>query len=174
MINRNKKIVQRAEKGPASYISAIVLGLNDALVELTGALAGFTMVFTNNKMIILAGFTTGIAATLSMAASEFLSREADTECGNPYFSAFITGCAYLITVIILLLPYFIFDKPMVSLVFCLFFGGLIIMGFTYFESRVRKASFVPLWLQMLCISFGVAAISFLISAAAKHLWGLSI
>lgn len=174
MINRSKQIALRTEQGFACYISAIVLGLNDALVELTGALAGFTMVFTNNRLIILAGFTTGIAATLSMAASEFLSRDADTECGRPYFSAFITGCTYLITVTILLLPYFMFDNPMISLGFCLFFGALIITAFTFFESRVRKTSFARLWLQMLCISFGVAAISFSISLGAKHLWGINV
>ena len=59
-----------------SYISSMVLGLNDALVELTGALAGFTLALNDNRMVGMAGFITGVAATLSMAASEYLSKKA--------------------------------------------------------------------------------------------------
>ena len=47
----------------------MVLGLNDALVELTGTIAGLTFVLTNTTLIAMAGIITGIAATLSMAAS---------------------------------------------------------------------------------------------------------
>lgn len=57
------------------YIGAVVLGLNDALVELTGALAGFTVSLGNNRTIALAGFTMGIAATLSTASAEYLSKK---------------------------------------------------------------------------------------------------
>ena len=55
----------------------MVLGLNDALVELTGALAGFTLAFRNTCLIAMAGFITGIAASLSMAASEYLSTKSE-------------------------------------------------------------------------------------------------
>lgn len=64
-----------AQGGVMRYIGAIVLGMNDALVEMTGALAGFTMALPNNRLVALAGFITGVAATLSMAAAEFLSQE---------------------------------------------------------------------------------------------------
>lgn len=66
-----------------SYISSMVLGLNDALVELTGALAGFTLALNDNRMVGMAGFITGVAATLSMAASEYLSKKADTSEKHP-------------------------------------------------------------------------------------------
>ena len=86
------------------YISAIVLGLNDALVEMTGALAGFTMALHDNRLIALAGLTTGVAATLSMAASEFLAKKADPAARHPYTAAIYTGTTYLITVALLLCP----------------------------------------------------------------------
>src|SRR5690606_31916914 len=44
-----------------NYIGSIVLGLNDALVELTGTLAGLTFAFAEAKMVALAGLITGIA-----------------------------------------------------------------------------------------------------------------
>src|SRR5574344_381575 len=44
-----------------SYMGSVVLGLNDALVEFTGALAGFTLALGDNpKLIALTGSITGI------------------------------------------------------------------------------------------------------------------
>jgi len=57
----------------------MVLGLNDALVELTGTLAGLTFALKNTRLIALSGLITGIAATLSMAASEYLSARTEQE-----------------------------------------------------------------------------------------------
>lgn len=150
-----------------SYISSMVLGLNDALVELTGALAGFTLALNDNRMVGMAGFITGVAATLSMAASEYLSKKADTSEKHPLKAAVYTGVAYMITVAFLLLPYIVFDSPLVALGFCLFDAALIILGFTYFVSVVRKESFVRGFTEMIAISFSVAGISFLIGWAAR-------
>lgn len=173
-VQRKKQIAKMCEAGSASYISAIVLGLNDALVELTGALAGFSMALPNNRLIILAGFTTGVAATLSMASAEFLARESDPGQTNSYAAAFLTGITYMFTVAILLAPYFIFDTPLVSLSFCLLFAALIIMAFTYVTSRIRHTSFIHDCVQMLALSFSVAAIAFAISWGAKTLWGIDV
>ena len=150
-----------------SYISAMVLGLNDALVELTGALAGFTLALDDNRMVGMAGFITGVAATLSMAASEYLSKKSDPSEKHPLKAALYTGVAYVITVIFLLAPYLVFDGPLTALAFCLFDAALIILGFTYFVSVVRRKSFVRGFTEMLSISFGVAGISFLIGWAAR-------
>ena len=151
-----------------SYISSMVLGLNDALVELTGALAGFTLALNDNRMVGMAGFITGVAATLSMAASEYLSKKADTSEKHPLKAAVYTGVAYMITVaFLLLLPYIVFESPLVALGFCLFDAALIILGFTYFVSVVRKESFVRGFTEMITISFSVAGISFLIGWAAR-------
>src|SRR5208337_2392412 len=57
------------EEEKLAYISSMVLGINDAIVELTGALAGFTFALQHTKVIGAAGFITGIAAALSMAAA---------------------------------------------------------------------------------------------------------
>lgn len=150
-----------------SYISSMVLGLNDALVELTGALAGFTLALNDNRMVGMAGFITGVAATLSMAASEYLSKKADTSEKHPFKAAVYTDVAYMITVAFLLLPYIVFESPLVALGFCLFDAALIILGFTYFVSVVRKESFVRGFTEMITISFSVAGISFLIGWAAR-------
>lgn len=170
----NADIAKLTQKMASRYIDAVILGLNDALVELTGALAGFTIGLHNSKLIILAGITTGVAATLSMTASEFLAKEVETRQTNSYFAAFCTGSAYLAATAILLLPFFIFAQPFTALIFSFIFAALIIIAFTYVASKIRRASFIRGCLQMLAISFGVAALSFLISWLAKSWWNIDI
>lgn len=152
-----------------SYISSMVLGLSDALVELTGALAGFTLALNNNSIIGLAGFITGVAATLSMAASEYLSKKEDPNEKHPLKAACYTGCAYLFAVALLLTPYALTSSPLLALGFCLFNAALVILGFNLFVSVVRRKPFLRSFLEMLAICFGVAVISFLIGWAAR-LW----
>jgi VIT1/CCC1 family predicted Fe2+/Mn2+ transporter len=87
------------------YAGSIVLGLNDALVELTGALAGFTLALQNTRLIALTGLITGVAAALSMAASEYLSTRSEGGGRSPLRASLYTGTAYIITVFLLILPY---------------------------------------------------------------------
>jgi len=47
------------------YVGFMVLGLNDALVELTGALAGLTFALQDPRLIGVAGLVMGTAASLS-------------------------------------------------------------------------------------------------------------
>ena len=152
-----------------SYISSMVLGLSDALVELTGALAGFTLALNNNSVIGLAGFITGVAATLSMAASEYLSKKEDPNEKHPLKAACYTGCAYLFAVALLLTPYALTSSPLLALGLCLGNAALVILGFNLFVSVVRRKPFLRSFLEMLAICFGVAVISFLIGWAAR-LW----
>lgn len=158
----------------AHYTSAIVLGLNDALVEMTGALAGFTIVLHNNRLIILAGITTGVAATLSMAAAEFLSKEADETKASPIWSAICTGIAYIFAVTILLTPFFILQNPFWALALCLGFTALLIAGFTYALSKIRSMPFLPNFKKTLFICFGVSLVAFIISWLAELYWGLPL
>jgi len=70
-----RELIDMLEEAKLSYMWSVVLGLNDALVELTWALAGFTFAIQNSRTIALIGLITGISASFSMAASEFLSQK---------------------------------------------------------------------------------------------------
>ena len=104
------------------YISSMVLGLNDALVELTGALAGFTLAIQKTKLIGIIGLITGIAASMSMAASEYLSTKQEETDKNPLKASIYTIFAYSGTVLILVFPYFIFKNVFICLSFVIFNG----------------------------------------------------
>jgi VIT1/CCC1 family predicted Fe2+/Mn2+ transporter len=89
------------------YVGSMVLGLNDALVELTGAITGVTFSLKDPKTIALTGIVTGIAATLSMMASNYLAEKAEGH-KDAFKSSLYTGAAYLVTVGLLVLPYLCF------------------------------------------------------------------
>ncbi len=150
------------------YLGSMVLGLNDALVELSGALAGFTFALADTRLIAVTGMITGISAALSMAASEYLSSKAE-QSENGLKSSIYTGIAYLITVILLILPYLIVPNPYIALSITLSTALLIIAGFSFYMSVVQEFKFFSRFLEMALISLGVALISFLIGLLVNRI-----
>lgn len=162
------------EEERLQYVGSIVLGLNDALVELTGTLAGLTFALSNNRLVALAGLVTGIAASFSMAASEYLSTKADSDHGHALKSATYTGIAYVLTVICLILPYFLFSSPYRSFAATLGMAVLIIFLFNYYVSVARDLDFRKRFLEMTLISLGVAAFSFLVGRILGAMLGVDV
>lgn len=157
-------------------MGSIVLGLNDALVELTGALAGFTFALAEPVKIAKTGLITGLAAAMSMAASAFLSARADS-CANGEDSqessscagkaALYTGIAYVITVFLLIAPYFVFSNVTCALVAMLACALGIIAFFNFYLSVARDSSFKRGFFEMAGISTAVALISYVIGYFLK-------
>ncbi len=156
------------------YAGSVVLGLNDALVELTGALAGLTLALQNTQLIALSGLITGIAAALSMAASEYLSTRSEETEKQPLKSAIYTGVAYIITVSILILPYLLFDNYYLCLALALISAVLIIAVFNYYISVAKDAPFRRRFLEMAAVSLGVAGFSFILGYLIRSLLGVEI
>lgn len=157
------------------YVGSIVLGLNDALVELTGALAGFTFALQKSKLVVLAGLITGIAASFSMAASEYLSNKSDGEkTGKAFKSASYTGIAYIITVGLLVLPYLLFANIYTCLIITLAVALFIIFIFNYYVSIAKDFSFGKRFLEMAGISLGVAILSFGLGWVIRQTLGVDI
>ena len=173
-LRHENELIQMIDEEKIGYIGSMVLGLNDALVELTGTLAGLTFALRNTRIVGIAGVITGIAASLSMAASEYLSRKSEAEEKSPAKAAFYTGVAYVITVMFLVMPYFIFTHYMAALGLTIFNVILIILLFTFFVSVVKSLSFRKLFIEMVTISLGVAIISFLIGWGARIVLGVEI
>lgn len=70
-------LLEMLDEERLQYVGSMVLGMNDALVELTGSLAGFTFAMQNTRLIALSGLIIGISATFSMASSEFLAARSE-------------------------------------------------------------------------------------------------
>jgi len=157
-----------------SYVGSIVLGLNDALVELTGTLAGLTFAFQNTRLIALSGLITGIAASLSMAVSDYLSKRAEGGEKNALKSAIYTGVAYIITVMLLVSPYLFTKNYFICLIVVLSIAVLIILAFNFYLSVARDYPFARRFWEMVALSLGVAAISFGIGYLLRVTVGIEI
>ena len=168
-----KELYNMLDEERLHYIGAMVLGLNDALVELTGAIAGVTFALANTRLVALTGIITGVSATFSMAASNYLAERADN---NPKAlkSSIYTGVAYLITVVLLVLPYLLLPTNMYAVAFAIMLATviLIIMFFNFYISVAKEEPFLKNFLAMAIISLSVALISYIIGVLAKNLLGI--
>ncbi len=167
-------LIEMLDEEKLKYAGSIVLGLNDALIELTGALAGLTFALQNTQIIALAGLITGIAASFSMAASNYLSEKADDENKNYIKSAAYTGIAYIFTVMLLILPYLLLTNPFIALPITILTAILIIFLFNYYISVAKSLSFKERFLEMVVINLIVTALSFGIGILAKKILGVDI
>ena len=168
------KLISMLDEERLRYAGSIVLGLNDALVELTGALAGLTLALQNVKLIALSGLITGIAASMSMAASEYLSTRSEETSKQPVRAAIYTGIAYIITVALLVLPYLLFENYILDLIITLVIAVLIIAVFNYYISVAKGESFRARFIEMALLSLSVATISFIIGYFIRNWLGVEV
>lgn len=157
------------------YVGSMVLGLSDALVELTGTLAGLTFALGDNKLVALSGLITGISATLSMASSEYLSAKSEGR-NDAFKSCTYTGIAYVCTVALLILPYLLLPagSALPALVIMLLIALFIIFAFNMYISIAQGLNFKKRFGEMALISMGVAALSFVIGLLVKYFLGIDI
>ena len=157
------------------YASSVVLGLNDALVELTGAIAGFTLALQNTRLVAMTSLVTGIAAALSMAASEYLSTKTEEDSSkHPVKASVYTGIAYVLATACMVAPFFILSNHFACLSWTMINALVIILLFTFYISVAKGYSFRRRFLEMALISLGVAAISFFIGLAVRHFLGVEV
>lgn len=168
------EILRMLDEDFLHYTGSIVLGLNDALVELTGAIAGFTLALKSSRLIALVGLITGIAASLSMAASEYLSTKAEGDTKNPLKASVYTGIAYILTVLALIFPYLLFTNYLTCLAITLIVAVLIIFAFNYYISVAKDLSFKKQFLEMAGLSIGVAILSFFIGYLLRAFLGVDM
>jgi len=169
-----QKLLAMLDEERLRYAGSVVLGLNDALVELTGALAGLTLALRDVKLIALSGLVTGIAASLSMAASEYLStRSEDTE-KHPVRAAVYTGIAYIITVTLLVLPYLLIANYILDLIITMVIAVLIIAVFNYYISVAKDQPFRKSFFEMAGLSLSVALFSFIIGYFIRQWLGVDV
>ncbi|MEL0311182.1 MAG: VIT1/CCC1 transporter family protein [Candidatus Poseidoniales archaeon] len=177
-----KELLSLLEEDALNYLSSIILGLSDALVELTGALAGLTLAFQELRIVALAGLVTGISASFSMAASEFLATKEENENRSPIKAALFTGLSYIVTVLLLVTPYLILDsdnqvifglEPHIQALIITFIIGLFIIAlFNFYVSVAQDKSFKGKFIEMGLILLVVTFISFLIGLVLRESFGI--
>ncbi len=179
-----EKLLGMLEEDALQYLGSIILGLSDALVELTGALAGLTLAFQNLNFVALAGLVTGIAASFSMAASEYLATKEKGDGRSPVKAAGFTGISYIITVLLLVMPYMLlhgddpirfgFEPHIQALACTLGIGIAIVAAFNGYVSVAQDQSFSKRFTEMTGILVIVSVISFGIGIALRTWFGIEL
>ncbi|WP_319370712.1 VIT1/CCC1 transporter family protein [uncultured Ilyobacter sp.] len=168
--NHEIEVVGLLKEERLIYVSSIILGLNDALIELTGALAGYTFALDNSKVIAMVGLITGIAASLSMGASEYLSSKSEKNSDkNHKRAAIYTGLTYMITVSFLVAPFLLGLTPHIALFLTLITAVFIIFVFNYYVAVATGASFKKRFFEMTFLSLGISTLSFIVGIAIKNI-----
>jgi len=169
-----EELIQMIDEERLNYVGSMIRGLNDALVELTGALAGFTLALQKSRLIAMAGLITGIAASLSMGATEYLASKSEESSQTPLKSAVYTGTAYIFTVLFLLFPYLVFANIYVSLGIMIFDALAVIIIFNFYISVAKDLSFWKRFSEMALLSLGIAAVSFGIGFVVRKFLGVDV
>ena len=167
-------LIDMLDEERLSYMGSVVLGLNDALVELAGALAGLTFALRDPRLIAIAGLITGIAASFSMGASEYLSQKSEGQPERAGKSAIYTGIAYIFTVFALILPYLLIQNPFIALPISLAAAVIIIACFNFYVSVAQDLAFGRRFWEMTLLSFGVAGFSFLVGIVIRSVFGIDV
>ena len=124
---------------------AIVLGMHDALVSLTGLIAGLAVAMADRYYIILTAIIASVTASLSMGASNYLSVRAGGG-KHAFINALYTGGAYMATCILLIIPFFIFENRATELVMMFAIAITEIFLFNYFLGHAHTcAHFWKCW-----------------------------
>lgn len=163
-----QELIGQIREERVEFLSNIVLGVNDGLIELTGALVGFAFALRSHMHVALLGAVTGIAASLSMAASAYM--QARHEAGKePRKAGLYTGTAYLLVVVALIAPYLLITD--IDLAVGGMFGVilLLILALSFYSSVLFGRDFRRQAGEMLLFSLGVAGITFVLGSAVRSL-----
>jgi VIT1/CCC1 family predicted Fe2+/Mn2+ transporter len=172
--NHEKELIALIDEERLKYVGSVVLGLNDALVEFTGTLAGLTFAIQNTQIIAVTGLIMGVAASLSMGASEYLSQRSDGGSTDPVKASVYTGFTYITTVALLILPFLVLNNPYYALMLTLLGAVLVIFLYTFYISVAKDLPFWKRFGEMLLISLGIAAISFVIGIFIRTVLNINV
>ena len=173
--NRHEReLIRLIDEERLLYAADMVRGLNVALVELTGTLAGLTLALPDSRLILLTGLIAGAAMVLSVASTEYLGAKSGTGGRSPLKAVLYGGVANIITFVLLLFPYFIFTNVYIALGVMIFNAIVVVFLFSFYISVAREISFRRRFSEMALASFGVAALAFLIGYLARTLLHLHV
>ena len=109
-----------------------------------------------------------------LGASEYLSTKTEDSSKNPVRASIYSGGAYLITVLILILPYLVLKNYYLCLA-CTLAGAVLIFAlFNYYISVAKDKPFKKRFLEMAGLSLGVAAFSFLVGFLMRTFLGIDV
>lgn len=168
-----KEFSARIESSTVQYISFIVLGLADALVEITGIHAGSLGIYRSTEIAGLAGVIAGAAASLAMASAAFAQAKQGFK-GSAKLSAIYTGVSYFVTAVILATPYFLTRNMLLALSVSLVLAIIIVILTTYYGAVIQARPFTRDFTEIFLIILGVTAVLYFFGYLIRMFTGITI
>lgn len=169
-----RQLIRLIDEERLRYTADMVRGLNVALVELTGTMAGLTLALPDSELIVLAGLITGTVMVLSVASTEYLATKSGEGGRSPLKAVLYGGLTNIVTFLFLLFPYLIFDNVYLSLGVMIFNAIVVVFLFSFYISVAREISFRKRFSEMVLLSLGVAALAFVIGYLARMFLHLNV
>jgi len=155
------------------YISFVILGLADAIVEISGIHAGSLGIYHSTKITGLAGIVAGASASIAMASAAYAQAKQGFQ-GSPTVSALFTGGSYFIKAIVLAAPYFFTQSQAVAIATSITLAILIIAFVSYYNSIVSNSHFLRDFSELAGIMLGASAALFLFGLLIRSVFGITI
>ncbi len=163
--------IGQINEGVVKYLGFIVLGLADAIIEITGVHAGFLGVTSSTTMAGVAGLIVGFAAAISMATAAYLQAKQSTE-RNPITSALITGFSYILAVVFLALPYFLTGNMLLAFLVSLLMAMLLTAYFTFYSAVLFDRHFGKEFLESSALTLGTAIATYFFGELLGKIFGI--
>ncbi len=161
------------EEGRVKYMSFIVLGLADAVVEVAAIHAGSLGIYDRTELAGLAGVIAGMAASIAMASAAYAQAKQGFS-GSARWSAVYTGVTYMLTATTLAFPYFL-TKSMVAALFVSLLAGIVLVALiTFYDSVISGRVFRRQFLEITAIILGATVALYVVGVTIRHFLGISI
>jgi VIT1/CCC1 family predicted Fe2+/Mn2+ transporter len=153
------------------YLGFIILGLADAIIEITGVHAGFLGVTASTIIAGIAGLVVGVSASLAMASAAYLQAK-QSEGSNPRISAIYTGIFYILAAVALAAPYFMTHDMLLAFSSSLIIAIMLIGFFNFYSSVIFERKFAKEFLTSTIIILVTASISFIVGEFLGNIFGI--
>jgi VIT1/CCC1 family predicted Fe2+/Mn2+ transporter len=171
-VGHENEFVKQFDEPHIRYISFIVLGLADALVEIAGIHAGSLGIYDRTELAGLAGIIAGAAASIAMASAAYAQAKTGFK-GSATLSAIYTGISYFFTAVILATPYFLTNVMVYALTASLIFAVVLTAFISFYGSVISGAGFKKDFIEITSIIFGATVALYLIGIVIGYITGVT-
>ncbi len=172
-VSHEKEFEHKTEGSAIKYISFVVLGLADAVVEIAGIHAGSLGIYNSTRLAGFAGVIAGAAASIAMASAAYAQAKQGFQ-GSASKSATYTGVSYFATALILATPYFVTEKMTYALSVSLTFAVALIAFISFYSSVISDKPFTRDFLEMTSIMFGATAALYVLGTIIHAFVGIPV
>lgn len=166
-------LAQEVQSNFVKYMSFIVLGLADAIVEISGIHAGSLGIYSSTRLTGLAGIIAGAAASIAMATAAYAQAKQSFR-GSPKISAVMTGVSYFVSAACLAAPYFIETDPIYAMSASLSIAVVILLLTTYYNAVISTTHFLREFLELAGIMFGATLALYILGEIMRFYFGITI